>query len=94
MCQLFFISPRQLDDGAAAFWLAILGASNRELARSTGLRWLGWSAGVHWVRLDRLDRKVFPVRLRRRAASVLKSADGAVAWAEQFAAPAATAIDD
>ena len=42
---IFFISPRQLDDGAAAFWLAILGASNRELARSTGLRWLGWPAG-------------------------------------------------
>jgi len=39
--------------------------------------------------LDRLDRKVFPVRLRRRAASALKSDDGAIAWAEQFAAPAA-----
>ena len=37
----------------------------------------------------RLDRKVFPVRLRRRAASALKSDDGAIAWAEQFAAPAA-----
>ena len=44
---------------------------------------------VHKARLDRLDRKVFPVRLRRRAASALKSADGAIAWAEQFAAPAA-----
>ena len=90
MCQLFFISPRQLDDGAAAFWLAILGASNRELARPVHRAPLARLARrVHKARLDRLDRKVFPVRLRRRAASALKSADGAIAWAEQFAAPAA-----
>ena len=28
----FFVFPHQLDDGAAAFWLAIIGSSVHELA--------------------------------------------------------------
>ena len=32
VCKLFFISPRQLDDNAAGFWLAIIGPRFHELA--------------------------------------------------------------